>query len=313
MSTKLKKRHAGALLAGLTLSIAILAALLPGWAEAQEVNTNAVSIETAPDTINNQTNVAAAADEATTTATTSTVTTTTSQSAYEPAAALVIEPGDSLWAIAQERLGPEATPQQVAQETGRIYGLNRERIGDDPNLIFPGQELLVAQGLEPAAEVSPTSGVATEPAAQEPAAEEPAAQEPAAQEPATAEQPTAEQPTAADEEAVPDPAQDESAAENDEPSYPLPYYSGRLAPGMLTLLISLGFFLGALAVAALAVARLRRRRRLLGGRYGPSYEPSAQQEHDRPRQPEREADKKKPAPDIPGPTAEVREKTSEKK
>ena len=298
MSTKLKKRHAGALLAGLaTLSIVILAALLPGWAEAQEVDTDAVSIETAPDPNNDQTN--AAADEVTTAAT-STVT-TTSQSAYEPAAALVIEPGDSLWAIAQERLGPEATAQQVAEETARIYGLNRERIGDDPNLIFPGQELLLTQGLEPAADVSPTTGAATKMAG------EPAAQEPAAQEPATA-----EQPTAADEEAVPDPAQDESAAENDEPSYPLPYYSGRLAPGMLTLLISLGFFLGALAVAALAVARLRRRRRLLGGRYGPSYEPSAQQEHDRPRQPEREADKKKPAPDIPGPTAEVRE-TPEKK
>jgi LysM repeat protein len=295
LSTKLKKRHAGTLLAGLTLSIAILAALLPGWAEAQEVDTNAVSIEAAPDTNNDQTNVA---DEVTTTATTSTV--TTSQSAYEPAAALVIEPGDSLWAIAQERLGPEATPQQVAEETGRIYGLNRERIGEDPNLILPGQELLLTQGSESAADVSPTTGVATK------MAEVPAAQEPAAQEPATA-----EQPTAADEEAVPDPAQDESAAENDEPSYPLAYYRDRQAPGMLTLLISLGFFLGALTVAALAVARLRRKRRLLGRSYRPSYEPSDRQEHDRPRQPEREADKK-PAPDIPGPTAEVRE-TSEKK
>jgi hypothetical protein len=46
--------------------------------------------------------------------------------------------------------------------------------------------------------------------------------------------------------------------------------------------------------------------------YGSSYEPSDRQEHDRPRQPEQEADKKKPAPDIPGPTSEVRE-TSEKK
>ena len=292
MSTKLKKRHAGTLLAGLTLSTAILAVLLPGWAEAQEVDTDAVSIETAQNPNNDQTN--AAADELTTAATS---TVTTSQSAYEPVAALVVEPGDSLWAIAQERLGSEATPQQVAEETGRIYELNRGRIGEDPNLIFPGQELMLTQGLKPVADVSPTTGVATE-TAQEPAAEE---------EPATAEQPTAEQPTAADEEAVPDPTQDESAAENDEPSYPLPYYSGRLAPGMLTLLISLGFFLGALAVAALAVARLRRRRRLLGGRYGPSYEPSAQQEHDRPRQPEREADKKKPAPDVPRPTAEVRE------
>jgi hypothetical protein len=310
LSTKLKKRHTGvALLAGLTLSIAILAALVPGWAEAQEVNTNAVSIETAQDPNNDQTNAAAdnGADEATTTATTSTVT-TTSQSTYEPAAAaLMVEPGDSLWAIAQERLGPEATPQQVAQETGRIYGLNRERIGEDPNLIFPGQELLLTQGLEPAADVSPTTaGVATEPA------EVPAVGEPAGEEPAT----TVEQPTVtSDEEAVPDAAtqDDESVAESDEPSYPLAYYGGKRTPGMLTLLISLGFFLGALAVAALAVARLRRRRRLLGGPYGSSYEPSAQQEHDEPRHPERQADKRKrPAPDVPGPTAEVRE-TSKKK
>jgi hypothetical protein len=309
LSTKLKKRHAGTLLAGLTLSIVILAALLPGWAEAQEVDTDAVSIETAPDTNNDQTNVADnRADEATTTATTSTVTTTTtSQSAYEPAAALVIEPGDSLWAIAQEQLGPEATPQQVAQETGRIYGLNRERIGEDPNLILPGQELLLTQGSESVADVSPTTaGVATK------LAEVPAAEEPAAQEPATAEQPTAEQPTAADEEAVPDPAQDdESAAENDEPSYPLAYYRDRQAPGMLTVLISLGFFLGALAVATLAVAKLRRKRRLLGGPYGSSYEPSVH--HGEPRHPERQADKRKrPAPDVPGSTAEVRE-TSDKK
>ena len=117
MSTKLKKRHAGTLLAGLTLSTAILAVLLPGWAEAQEVDTVAVSIETAQDPNNDQTN--AAADELTTAATS---TVTTSQSTYEPVAALVVEPGDSLWAIAQERLGSEATPQQVAEETGRCVG-----------------------------------------------------------------------------------------------------------------------------------------------------------------------------------------------
>jgi hypothetical protein len=260
LSTKLKRRHAGALIAGLTLSIAILAVLLPGWAEAQEVDTDAVSIETAQATTNDQPN---GADELTTTATTSTV--TPPQNVYEPAAAaaLVVEPGDSLWAIAQERLGPEATSQQVAEETTKIYELNRERIGDDPNLIFPGQELLLTQRPEPAADLAPTTGVATE------TVEGPAADGLAEEEPATL-----EQPTAADEEAVPDPTQDESAAENDEPSHPSPYYSEQREPDMLTVLISLGFFLGSLAVAALAVAKLLGRRRLLGETYrSSSYEP----------------------------------------
>jgi hypothetical protein len=269
LSTKLKKRHAGALLAGLTLSIAILATLLPGWAKAQDK----------------------VADGGTTAA-------MAEQGTYDPPEVTrTVNPGDTLWAIAQERLGPDVTPQQVAEETGRIYGLNQERIGADPNLILPDQELLLTQRPEPTADPSPTTGGATE-TAQEPAGEEPA---------------TVMQQTAADE-AVPDPTQqDESAAENDESSYPSPYYSGQREPDMLTLLGSWVLFLAALAIAALAVAKLRRRRRVLGRRhYGSSYEPSFRQEHDQPRQPEREADKKKPVPGVPGPTTKVR-KTSEKK
>jgi hypothetical protein len=275
------KRHAGALLAGLTLSIAILAALLPGWVEAQEADTSGVSLETAQDTDNDQTKttdggITAAMAE---------------QGAYAPPVVTrTVNPGDSLWAIAQERLGPETTHQQVAEETGRIYGLNQERIGPDPNRILPGQVLLLTQRPEPAADPSPTTGGATEPA------EEPAGEEPAA----------VEQPTVADE-AVPDPTQDESAAEDNDPSYPLPYYSGQWESDTLTLLISLGLFLGALAIAAVAVAKLHRRRRLLGGRYyESSHEPSFRQEHDQPRQPEREADKKKPVPGVPGSTTRLR-------
>jgi hypothetical protein len=288
LSTKLKKRHAGALLAGLTLSIAILAALVPGWAEAQEVDTAAVSIETAQNPNNDQSR--AAYDEVTT-ATAATVT-TSSQSAYEPVAALVVEPGDSLWAIAQERLGSEATPQQVAEETGRIYELNRGRIGEDPNLIFPDQELLLTQGHKPVADVSPTTGVATEPAAQEP---------------------TAEQQTMMVAQETSEPAGDESSAESSskantiEPFYAEPRYTDRLVPDVLTLLISLGVFLAALAIATLAVVKLRRRRRQLGGGYGPSHAPSIRD--DQPRYPGRE--KKESAVDVPGPTAEVRE-TSDK-
>jgi hypothetical protein len=55
----------------------------------------------------------------------------------------LVEPGDSLWTIAQARLSPDAAPQQVAEEVGRIYELNRDQIGDDPNLIFPGQQFFL--------------------------------------------------------------------------------------------------------------------------------------------------------------------------
>jgi hypothetical protein len=67
----------------------------------------------------------------------------------------LVQPGDSLWTIAQARLSPDAAPQQVAEEVGRIYELNRDQIGENPNLIFPGQEFF----LLPAA---PSGAAATE-------------------------------------------------------------------------------------------------------------------------------------------------------
>jgi DNA-binding CsgD family transcriptional regulator/LysM repeat protein len=54
---------------------------------------------------------------------------------------IVVSPGDSLWSISSERLGPNATPQQIANAVERIYALNQNQIGADPNLIFPGQRL----------------------------------------------------------------------------------------------------------------------------------------------------------------------------
>jgi LysM repeat protein len=56
-------------------------------------------------------------------------------------ARVVVSPGDTLWSISSERLGPDPTPQQIAREVERIYALNRDQIGSDPNLIFSGQEL----------------------------------------------------------------------------------------------------------------------------------------------------------------------------
>jgi DNA-binding CsgD family transcriptional regulator len=55
---------------------------------------------------------------------------------------IVVRPGDCLWSISEERLGPNATPQQIANMVQRIYALNRNQIGADPNLIFAGQKLL---------------------------------------------------------------------------------------------------------------------------------------------------------------------------
>src|SRR5829696_715684 len=80
----------------------------------------------------------------------------------------LVEPGDSLWTIAQARLSPDAAPQQVAEEVGRIYELNRDQIGENPNLIFPGQQFFLASAaphgggrtaVVPEEEVVPEAGV----------------------------------------------------------------------------------------------------------------------------------------------------------
>jgi DNA-binding CsgD family transcriptional regulator len=83
---------------------------------------------------------------------------------------IVVSPGDSLWSISSERLGPNATPQQIASGAERIYALNQNQIGADPNLIFPGQKLLVPPVVgepstaEPSTGAAPARGGVTEPA-----------------------------------------------------------------------------------------------------------------------------------------------------
>lgn len=66
------------------------------------------------------------------------------QSADPPSDAttvVVVAPGDSLWSIAQEQLGPQASSGLVARVAVRIYELNEALIGPDPSTIVVGQEL----------------------------------------------------------------------------------------------------------------------------------------------------------------------------
>jgi DNA-binding CsgD family transcriptional regulator len=76
---------------------------------------------------------------------------------------VVVVPGDSLWSISSEQLGPNATPQQIAIAVERIYALNRDQIGGDPNRIFAGQKLSLPPIGEPStAEASTRATTARE-------------------------------------------------------------------------------------------------------------------------------------------------------
>jgi DNA-binding CsgD family transcriptional regulator len=70
--------------------------------------------------------------------------------------AVVVAPGDTLWSMSSEQLGPNATPQQIATAVERIYALNRNKIGGDPNLILAGQKLSLPPIGEPSKAEAPT-------------------------------------------------------------------------------------------------------------------------------------------------------------
>jgi LysM repeat protein len=135
--------------AGVALSLAILAGL-PGMAEAQEVETQTLGTASTEAEQNTTTDDEKGAPAAWRPAPESSTT------------RLVVEPGDSLWSISEEHIGPGATPKQIAYEFERTFDLNRGRIGEDPNLIFPGQELVL---LPPASDTTATAPVSQEPAA----------------------------------------------------------------------------------------------------------------------------------------------------
>lgn len=61
-------------------------------------------------------------------------------------AVVVVRAGDTLWDIAARHLGPESTDQDVAEAWPRWYSANLDQIGADPDLILPGQRLVVPTG-----------------------------------------------------------------------------------------------------------------------------------------------------------------------
>jgi hypothetical protein len=55
-----------------------------------------------------------------------------------------VRPGDSLWSIARSLVGPSASNTEVETKLVKVWDMNAHRIGTgDPNLIFPGQRLLL--------------------------------------------------------------------------------------------------------------------------------------------------------------------------
>ncbi|MFM6847559.1 MAG: LysM peptidoglycan-binding domain-containing protein, partial [Terrabacter sp.] len=54
---------------------------------------------------------------------------------------VTVRRGDTLWSVAARHLGPDATDAHVAREWPRWYAANRDLIGDDPDLLVPGQQL----------------------------------------------------------------------------------------------------------------------------------------------------------------------------
>lgn len=59
----------------------------------------------------------------------------------ETAAEVTVLAGDSLWSIAAHALGPEASDVDIALEWPRWFEANRTAIGDNPDMLLPGQIL----------------------------------------------------------------------------------------------------------------------------------------------------------------------------
>lgn len=68
----------------------------------------------------------------------------------DPATAriVVVQNGDSLWSISEDLIDPDGSdPALVAATWPLLHEANRDRIGADPDLLRPGQELLIPSAL----------------------------------------------------------------------------------------------------------------------------------------------------------------------
>lgn len=59
---------------------------------------------------------------------------------------VVVTPGDSLWSIAEDHLPPGASDRRITTRWRAVYAANRARVGPDPDVIEPGQRLLLPPG-----------------------------------------------------------------------------------------------------------------------------------------------------------------------
>ena len=65
------------------------------------------------------------------------------RSAPESGRAVVVRPGDSLWRIVRELLPADRSDAEVAEAVAAVHAANRHTIGADPDLLIPGQRLVV--------------------------------------------------------------------------------------------------------------------------------------------------------------------------
>lgn len=60
---------------------------------------------------------------------------------------VVVRRGDSLWSIAARHLGPHPSDAEVARAWPAWFAANRDVVGDDPDVLRPGQLLRVPEGV----------------------------------------------------------------------------------------------------------------------------------------------------------------------
>lgn len=72
----------------------------------------------------------------------STLLTPAPRTASAPVEHVTVRRGDSLWSIVARHLGPDASDAEIAHEWPRWFHANAAVIGDDPDLVLPGQQLV---------------------------------------------------------------------------------------------------------------------------------------------------------------------------